>query len=118
MSSAPSRTSGTGRGAHEAIDADEAAVGGTGHGEVLSIDERLIVAPAAGTFHASLSLVRGDALQRGEVVGSIDNLGAKTVVTSQVAGVVDAVFASSGERVHLGDRLVWVRSLCTNERDG
>ena len=81
-------------------------------GEMLSVTERIIVAPAVGVFHRLDGDGRandGDLIDRGDVVGSVQSLGTSTPVRSPFEGLLVAMLALDGERVRRGQPVAWVR---------
>jgi biotin carboxyl carrier protein len=81
-------------------------------GETLSVLERVIVAPSTGIFHRLAGPVPasdGDMINRGDVIGAVQSLGASTPVQSPFDGVLVAILAIEGERLRPGQPVAWVR---------
>lgn len=81
-------------------------------GEILSIPERLIVAPSIGLFRDRRDRprpVHGDAVKEGDLIGEVRSLGVSTPIRSPFAGHLVAVLAVEGERVRPGQPIAWVR---------
>jgi biotin carboxyl carrier protein len=84
----------------------------TPSGEILSVPERLVIAPTAGVFRCCggmTAMSGGDVVKRGDVVGALHSLGAATPVQSPFDGVLMAFLAVDGERVRQGQPLAWLR---------
>ena len=81
-------------------------------GETLSVPERVIVAPTMGVFHrldGDGQMNDGDMVNRGDVVGVVQSLGASTPIQSPFEGLLVAILAFEGERVRRGQPVAWVR---------
>ncbi|MGH8973322.1 MAG: biotin/lipoyl-containing protein [Acidimicrobiia bacterium] len=80
-------------------------------GESLSVSERVIVAPAMGVFHRldDRQLPDGHAIERGDVIGVVQSLGASTPVQSPFQGLLVAILVFEGERVRPGQAVAWLR---------
>ncbi len=81
---------------------------GTIHGETLAVPERVIVAPAPGTFRP----VEPDevAVEAGKVIGFVEGKGHSTPVKSPFGGKLMGLLAHAGERVREGQPVAWLRS--------
>lgn len=103
---------------------------GSVHGEVLTVAERVIIAPAPGRFrpvterdHQSAivssgpdgSVVDGTAVVVDDnvvveqVIGFIDGAGHSTPVRSAFSGLLMGLLAHAGERVREGQPVAWLR---------
>jgi biotin carboxyl carrier protein len=81
-------------------------------GEILSVPERVIVAPATGIFRQAGDhgpVLDGRKIDRGDVVGTVHSLGASTPVLSPFRGSLVAMLAKDGERVRPGQAIAWLR---------
>jgi hypothetical protein len=74
-------------------------------GEVVSIDERVVVSPANGRFHPSARVAVGDFVSA-EI--SLGHVGGEPV-TSPFEGVLMGFRSLPGSRVSRGDALAWLR---------
>lgn len=72
--------------------------------------ERIITAPAAGDF-TLVSTAEGEAVQAGQVVGTIDRNSGPVDVISPHSGSLMGVLALPGERVRPQQPLAWLRVL-------
>ena len=82
-------------------------------GETLAVLERIIVAPTTGVFHRlnSPHAIRdGDVIGRGDVIGTVQSLGASTPIKSPFEGSLVAILASDGERLRPGQAVAWLRT--------
>jgi biotin carboxyl carrier protein len=82
-------------------------------GETLSVPERLIVAPSTGIFRGldgAGPIPDGTEVSRGDTVGVLQSLAARTPVRSPFDGVLVAFLACDGERVYRGQPVAWLRS--------
>lgn len=82
-------------------------------GETLSVPERMVVAPVVGLFRRLADDARmddGDMVKRGDVIGSVESLGASTPVRSPFEGFLVQILASDGERVRPGQAVAWMRA--------
>ncbi|MCA1656243.1 MAG: hypothetical protein LC713_00740 [Actinobacteria bacterium] len=82
----------------------------TVHGENLMVPERVIVAPAPGTFRP----VEGDTEGAGhvveeQVIGFVEGVGHSTPVRSPFRGLLMGLMAHAGERVREGQPVAWLR---------
>ena len=84
---------------------------GTVHGEVLAVPERVIVAPAQGTFRpvepAGFPL---SPVVEEQVIGFVEGKGHSTPVRSPFGGLLMGLMAHAGERVREGQPVAWLRS--------
>ncbi|MDQ3945191.1 MAG: hypothetical protein M3357_08620 [Actinomycetota bacterium] len=81
-------------------------------GEILSVPERVIVAPVRGTFRwldGDVQKKAGDLVARGDVIGVVQSLGASTLVHSPFEGLLVAMVALDGERLRPGQAVAWLR---------
>ena len=83
----------------------------TVHGENLIVPERVIVAPAPGTFRP----VDGDAdgaaqVVEEQVIGFVEGVGHSTPVRSPFRGFLMGLLAHAGERVREGQPVAWLRT--------
>jgi biotin carboxyl carrier protein len=77
-------------------------------GEGLLVPERMIVAPAVGTFR-SVSLSDGAQLSTGQTVGMVDGPGTSTPVASPFTGQLVGMLVHPGERLREGQPVAWLR---------
>jgi biotin carboxyl carrier protein len=78
------------------------------HGEGLLVPERMIVAPAVGTFRP-VSLHDGAQLSVGQTVGMVDGPGTSTPVASPFTGKLIGMLVHPGERLREGQPVAWLR---------
>ena len=78
------------------------------HGEGLLVPERMIVAPAVGTFRP-VSLGDGAHLSVGQTVGMVDGPGTSTPVASPFTGQLVGMLVHPGERLREGQPVAWLR---------
>jgi biotin carboxyl carrier protein len=81
-------------------------------GEMLSVSERVIVAPTVGVFRrldGQRPMKGGDMVNRGDPIGIVQSLGASTPVQSPFDGRLMAMLAVEGERVRPGQPVAWLR---------
>jgi len=78
------------------------------HGEGLLVPERMIVAPAVGTFRP-VSLRDGAQLEVGQTVGMVDGPGTSTPVASPFTGQLVGMLVHPGERLREGQPIAWLR---------
>ena len=81
-------------------------------GETLSVLERVIVAPAMGIFRRAGDdgpALDGTLIDPGDVVGTVQSLGASTPVRCPFRGSLVAMLAKDGERVRPGQPVAWLR---------
>jgi biotin carboxyl carrier protein len=82
-------------------------------GEILSVPERMIVAPAMGTFCLLDGLEHkkaGEPIVRGDLIGAVQSLRTVTPVRSRFDGVLVEFLAVEGERVRRGQVVAWLRA--------
>lgn len=93
------------------------------HGEVLSVPERVIIAPVPGRFRpltdddlagddlavADGSAVAEQLIVQEQVIGFIDGSGHSTPVRSAFSGLLMGLLAHAGERVREGQPVAWLR---------
>jgi len=84
---------------------------GTVHGEVLAVPERVIVAPAPGTFRPAEPLgdVGEGPVAAEQVIGFVEGKGHSTPVRSPFGGLLMGLLAHAGERVREGQPVAWLR---------
>ncbi|MFZ4585716.1 MAG: hypothetical protein ACOYNI_10875 [Acidimicrobiia bacterium] len=78
-------------------------------GEILTVSERMIVAPTAGTFRADIDLTGAD-VECGDTIGHVEGPGSSTPVRSPFAGTLMGVLAHEGERLRVGEGVAWLRT--------
>jgi biotin carboxyl carrier protein len=85
--------------------------GTTIHGETLAVPERVIVAPAPGTFRPVEPDDVAVELEVSElqVIGFVDGQGHSTPVRSPFGGLLMGLLAHAGERVREGQPVAWLR---------
>jgi len=79
-----------------------------GHGEGLLVPERMIVAPAVGTFRA-VALDENGPVTAGQTVGMVDGPGTSTPVASPFTGELVGMLVHPGERLREGQPVAWLR---------
>lgn len=83
------------------------------HGEsLLPVYERVIVSTGDGVFEPlppDVVTAEGEIVRAGQVFGVVRSLAAETTVTSRFTGFLMGMLAKSGERVHVGQPLAWLR---------
>ena len=81
-------------------------------GEILSVPECMIVAPAVGIFRllGDRQVGDGDVIERGDVIGTVESLGVATPVQSPFRGHLVGILALEGERVRPGQAVAWLRA--------
>ena len=77
-------------------------------GELLTVPERVIVAPAPGKFRPAGS-PEGDELVEEQVIGFVDGVGHSAPVGSPFSGLLMGLMAYAGERVREGQPVAWLR---------
>ena len=85
---------------------------GTIHGETLAVPERVIVAPAPGTFRPVDAAVREAPEQTvvpDQLIGYVEVKGHSTPVHSPFGGRLMGLLAHAGERVREGQPVAWLR---------
>ena len=83
-------------------------------GEHLVVPERLIVAPATGTFRPlppETVTSEGEIVSEGQSIGSVESTGQATPVRSRFTGFLMGMLAQPGERVREGEAVAWLRVL-------
>ena len=85
---------------------------GTIHGETLAVPERVIVAPAPGTFRPveAGELATELPVEQEQVIGFVEGKGHSTPVRSPFGGKLMGLLAHAGERVREGQPVAWLRS--------
>ena len=85
---------------------------GTIHGETLAVPERVIVAPAPGTFRPADPAEVAPELPvvEEQVIGFVEGKGHSTPVRSPFRGCLMGLLAHAGERVREGQPVAWLRS--------
>ena len=86
---------------------------GTIHGESLAVPERVIVAPAPGTFRPvdDGEVAAAAPVVEEQVIGFVDGKGHSTPVRSPFGGLLMGLLAHAGERVREGQPVAWLRSV-------
>ncbi|MGI8984223.1 MAG: biotin/lipoyl-containing protein [Acidimicrobiales bacterium] len=84
---------------------------GTIHGETLAVPERVIVAPAPGTFRPMepAGIAVELAVEAEQVIGFVEAKGHSTPVRSPFGGKLIGLLAHAGERVREGQPVAWLR---------
>ena len=84
---------------------------GTIHGETLAVPERVIVAPASGTFRPvePEEVVVEAQVSESQVIGFVEGKGHSTPVRSPFGGRLMGLLAHAGERVREGQPVAWLR---------
>ena len=85
---------------------------GTIHGETLAVPERVIVAPAQGTFRPVEpgEIAPEASVVEEQVIGFVEGKGHSTPVKSPWGGKLMGMLAHAGERVREGQPVAWLRS--------
>ena len=83
-------------------------------GEALFVPERVVVAPASGSFRPAGEVDGADGngghrLVEDQVIGFIESTGRSTPVRSAFSGLFMGLLASAGERVREGQPVAWLR---------
>ncbi len=76
-------------------------------GELLTVPERVILAPAPGKFRPADTT--DDQLVEEQVIGFVDGVGHSTPVRSPFSGLFMGLMAYAGERVREGQPVAWLR---------
>ena len=76
-------------------------------GELLTVPERVILAPAPGRFRPAETT--DDQLVEEQVIGFVDGVGHSTPVRSPFTGRFMGLMAYAGERVREGQPVAWLR---------
>lgn len=88
---------------------------GDAHGEsLMPVYERVIVSTSDGVFEPlppDLVTAEGEIVRAGQVFGVVRSLASEAAVTSRFTGFLMGMLAKSGERVHVGQPLAWLRVL-------
>ena len=82
-------------------------------GEHLDVLERVVVAPATGTFCAlrpSTVTTEGEIVTRGQAVGTVEGPGGSVRIESPFTGFLMGILAVPGERVREGEPVAWLRT--------
>jgi biotin carboxyl carrier protein len=82
------------------------------HAEELNVPERIIAAPAAGTFALlppDVVTSEGEIVRAGQELGTIERNAGKVPVVSPHTGFLMGLLALPGERVRDGQPVAWVR---------
>ncbi|MGI8809655.1 MAG: hypothetical protein ACR2KK_17815 [Acidimicrobiales bacterium] len=84
---------------------------GTIHGETLGVPERVIVAPAQGTFRPvdADEMAPEAPVEAEQVIGFVEGKGHSTPVKSPFGGKLMGMLAHAGERVREGQPVAWLR---------
>jgi biotin carboxyl carrier protein len=84
---------------------------GTIHGETLAVPERVIVAPAPGTFRPVEPADDATEMpvEQEQVIGFVEGKGHSTPVCSPFGGKLMGLLAHAGERVREGQPVAWLR---------
>ncbi len=79
--------------------------------EVLTVPERVILAPAPGTFRPvePLEAVGEGTVAEEQVIGFVEGKGHSTPVRSPFGGRLMGLLAHAGERVREGQPVAWLR---------
>jgi len=84
---------------------------GAVHGEVLTVPERVILAPAPGTFRpvGPPDVVGDETVTEEQVIGFVEGKGHSTPILSPFGGRLMGLLAHAGERVREGQPVAWLR---------
>lgn len=84
---------------------------GTIHGETLAVPERVILAPAPGTFRPvePADVAVEVVVEEEQVIGFVEGKGHSTPVRSPFGGRLMGMLAHAGERVREGQPVAWLR---------
>ncbi len=79
--------------------------------EVLTVPERVILAPAPGTFRPvePLEAIGEGTVAEEQVIGFVEGKGHSTPVRSPFGGRLMGLLAHAGERVREGQPVAWLR---------
>lgn len=83
-------------------------------GETLSVVERLVVAPATGTFRPLLPetvTAEGEIVHAGQAIGVVEGPGLSVPVRSAFRGFLMGMLAHPGERLREGQPVAWLRAI-------
>ena len=81
-------------------------------GEDLAVLERVVVAPARGTFtplDPGTVTAEGELVETGQTIGTIDSSGKAVPVVSPFTGFLMGMLAARGERLREGEPVAWLR---------
>jgi biotin carboxyl carrier protein len=81
-------------------------------GEELAVLERVVVAPSLGVFRPNepqITTAEGELVEKGQTIGTVENSGTTTEVTSPFTGFLMGMLATAGERVREGEPVAWLR---------
>ena len=78
------------------------------HGEFLTIDERVVVAPSVGVFRPAC-ITAGAHIHEGDVVGELVGHQSRVPVHSLFDGTFMGMLAIEGERCRRGQPVAWLR---------
>ncbi len=78
-------------------------------GELLSVPERMIIAPGAGIFRLTALAYSGAFVDAGDEIGVVESPGSSTTVRSPFTGTLMGVMAHEGERLRVGEPVAWLR---------
>ena len=82
-------------------------------GETLDVLERVVLAPATGTFAPrppETVTTEGEIVRRGQVIASVLSSSGEVPVTSGFTGFFMGLLAHDGERVREGEPVAWLRA--------
>lgn len=79
-------------------------------GELLLVTERVIVAPATGTFRPRKGVCLGMRVDIGDTIGEVRGPGTAIPVQSPFRGVIQGVLTLPRERLRRGQAVVWLRA--------
>ncbi|MGZ8766083.1 MAG: hypothetical protein ACXW2C_10380 [Acidimicrobiia bacterium] len=82
-------------------------------GEILDVPERVVVAPTSGIFEPAAPGVRtdeGEPVEAGQAIGVLHGPNSATPVKTPFAGFLIGMMATSGERLHAGEPIAWLRA--------
>ena len=82
------------------------------HGETLAVPEKVIVAPAPGTFRPveEGEMAPAAPVVEEQVIGFVEGKGHSTPVRSPFGGHLMGLLAHAGERVREGQPVAWLRA--------
>ena len=82
-------------------------------GETLDVVERVVLAPATGTFTPrppETVTAEGEIVRRGQVIATVACSRGEVPVTSAFTGFFMGLLAHPGERVREGEPVAWLRA--------
>ena len=82
-------------------------------GEVISMPERLIVAPSVGRFRLTAVADCGAFVDEGQEIGVVEGPSTEQAVCSPFSGRLMGVLAQEGERLRVGQPVAWLRVVVT-----